>query len=41
MKAFLAASAAMIAIAVAAPMALKQAGFSAADSTSGPAVRLD
>ncbi|WP_256367816.1 MULTISPECIES: hypothetical protein [unclassified Ruegeria] len=41
MKAFLAAAAAMVVIAFAAPAVLNQIGFSAADTTSGPAVRLD
>lgn len=41
MKAFLAAVAAMAVITVAAPYALDQIGFSAADTTSGQAVRLD
>ncbi len=41
MKAFLAAVAAMVVIAVAAPFVLEQIGFSAADATSGSAVRLD
>ncbi len=41
MKAFFAAVAAMAVITVAAPFALNQIGFSAADATSGSAVRLD
>ena len=41
MKAFLAAVAAMVVIAVAAPFMLEQIGFSAADAGSGSAVRLD
>lgn len=41
MKVMLLAFAAMIVIAVGADMALDQAGFSAADQTSGNAVRLD
>ncbi|WP_298848758.1 hypothetical protein [uncultured Ruegeria sp.] len=41
MKAFLAAVAAMVVIAIAAPFVLDQIGFSAADATSGSAVRLD
>ena len=41
MKAFLTAVAAMIVITVAAPFALDQIGFSAADAESGSAVRLD
>ncbi|WP_256368496.1 MULTISPECIES: hypothetical protein [unclassified Ruegeria] len=41
MKAFLAAVVAMVVITVAAPTTLDQIGFSAADSTSGSAVRLD
>ncbi|WP_301282507.1 hypothetical protein [Ruegeria atlantica] len=41
MKAFLAAVAAMVVIAVAAPVMLDRIGFTAADATSGSAVRLD
>lgn len=41
MKAFLAAVAAMVVIAVAAPAVLDRIGFTAADATSGSAVRLD
>lgn len=41
MKAFLAAAAAMVVITAAAPFALQQIGFSAADAGSGSAVRLD
>lgn len=41
MKAFLAAVAAMVVIAGAAPFVLEQIGFSTADTTSGAAVRLD
>ncbi len=41
MKAFLAAVAAMVVITVAAPNVLDRIGFSAADATSGNAVRLD
>lgn len=41
MKAFLIAVAAMVIITVAAPYALDQIGFSAADAGSGSAVRLD
>ena len=41
MKAFLAAVVVMGAIAVVAPIALNQIGFSAADSSAGTAVRLD
>ncbi|MEW2917106.1 hypothetical protein AB1A64_08535 [Ruegeria sp. ANG10] len=41
MKAFLAAVAVMVVITVAAPYALQQAGFSAADAGTGSAVRLD
>lgn len=41
MKAFLSAVAAMIIITVAAPYILEQIGFSAADASSGSAVRLD
>lgn len=41
MKAFLAAVTAMVVITVAAPFALQQIGFSAADASSGAAVRLD
>ena len=41
MKAFLAAVAVMVAITVAAPYALQQVGFSAADAGTGSAVRLD
>ncbi|WP_424830831.1 hypothetical protein [Ruegeria sp.] len=41
MKAFLAAVAVMAVITIAAPQALDQIGFSAADTTAGPAVRLD
>ncbi len=41
MKAFLTAVAAMVVITVAAPYTLEQFGFSAADKTSGSAVRLD
>ncbi|WP_302478050.1 hypothetical protein [Ruegeria atlantica] len=41
MKAFLAAVAVMAMITVAAPFALQQIGFSAADAGTGSAVRLD
>lgn len=41
MKAFIAAVATMGVIAYAAPIALNQMGFSAADSSAGQAVRLD
>ena len=41
MKAFVAALAAMVAITIAAPYTLDQMGFSAAETTSGSAVRLD
>jgi len=41
MKAFLAAVATMAVITAAAPFALEQIGFSAADAGSGSAVRLD
>ncbi|WP_280922657.1 hypothetical protein [Ruegeria sp. HKCCSP351] len=41
MKAFLAAVAAMVVIAGAAPFVLEQIGFSTADTTSGATVRLD
>jgi len=41
MKAFLAAVATMAVITVAAPYALEQVGFSAADAGSGSTVRLD
>ncbi|WP_256367661.1 MULTISPECIES: hypothetical protein [unclassified Ruegeria] len=41
MKAFLAAVAAMVVITVAAPYALGQLGFSAADAGTGSSVRLD
>ncbi|WP_269149758.1 hypothetical protein [Ruegeria lacuscaerulensis] len=41
MKAFLAAVAAMVVIAIAAPAVLNQIGFSAADAGTGSAVRLD
>ncbi|MEX0319222.1 MAG: hypothetical protein AB3N21_14780 [Ruegeria sp.] len=41
MKAFLAAVAAMVVITASAPFALKQIGFTSADATAGPAVRLD
>ena len=41
MKAFLAAAAVMVVITIAAPLTLKQIGFSAADAGSGVAVRLD
>ncbi|WP_264187089.1 MULTISPECIES: hypothetical protein [Ruegeria] len=41
MKAFLAAVAVMVVITVAAPYALQQVGFSAADAGTGSAVRLD
>ncbi|WP_263618944.1 hypothetical protein [Ruegeria profundi] len=41
MKAFIAAVAAMVVITAAAPFALQQMGFSAADVGSGSAVRLD
>ena len=41
MKAFLAAVAAMIVISAAAPFVLREIGFTAADATTGPAVRLD
>lgn len=41
MKAMLLAFAAMIAITVAAPYALEQAGFSAAEQGTSPSVRLD
>ncbi|GGH30885.1 hypothetical protein SAMN05444007_105104 [Cribrihabitans marinus] len=41
MKAFLAAVAAMIVITAAAPLVLQEVGFSAADATTGPDVRLD
>ncbi len=41
MKAFLAAIAVMAVITVAAPFVLQQIGFSAADASSGSAVRLD
>ncbi|WP_302476796.1 hypothetical protein [Ruegeria atlantica] len=41
MKAFLAAVAVMVVITVAAPYALQQVGFSAAEAGTGSAVRLD
>lgn len=41
MKAFLAAVAAMVVITVAAPFALQQIGFSAADAGTSSAARLD
>ncbi|WP_298390323.1 hypothetical protein [Ruegeria sp.] len=41
MKAFLAAVTAMVVITAAAPYALNQIGFSAAENSSGSAVRLD
>lgn len=41
MKAFLVAVAVMAVITVAAPFALQQIGFSAADAGTGSAVRLD